>query len=68
MVREVRNQTLSVHISAEIKSRLGSTTKVMACGRGRKGMLVDANWGGGGEMKSVCPGDSVVKYFLSWFL
>lgn len=68
MVREVRNQTLSVHISAEIKSGLGSTTKVMACGRGRKGMLVDANWGGGGEMKSVCPGDSVVKYFLSWFL
>lgn len=51
-----------------MKSGLGSTAKVMACGRGRKGILVDGNWGGGGEMKSVCPGDSVFKYFPSWFL
>lgn len=68
MAREVRNQTLSLHISAEIKSGLGSTAKVMAYGRGRKGILVGGNWGGGGEMKSVCPRDSVFKYFLSWFL
>lgn len=51
---EVRNQTqLLAYLFAEIESGWGSTAKVMACQRGRKGILLNGNWGKGVKWR-VC--------------